>query len=495
VSGGRRLGAAAVAALAVVVTGALAVGVDARPAASEARSPFLGPRPLQTGVFPITLPESPLVLSRVRAAGTSVVRFVLNWQQVAVRRPTSSAVARDPSFSGYDWHGMDDAVRWAAASGLQPVMSVLHPPSWAADMPPKVPHGPWNVDAEAFADFVYAAATRYNGLYAGLPRVRYWVVWNEPNFARYLNPQFVDGKPQGGHLYRPILNAAADAIHAARRDNVVVAGATGPFTQWTPSRRERWGVGPLTFLRTLLCLSAKLKPTCSERAKFDVWAHNPYTSGGPQHEAARPADVSLGDLPEMRAVLDAAVKHKKIVSRKAPKFWVTEFSWDTSPPDREGVPKGLHARWVAEALYQAWRSGVSLFIWWSLRDQPYPSMPWQAGLYFNGGTDLSQDRPKPALQAFRFPFVAYLRGGAVFTWGRTVGGRRARVRIEQRFGSVWRSLGVVRTNRFGIFSRTFVTSGRGHLRARELGRAETSRTFSLTRPKDRFFYPFGDFHP
>jgi len=52
---------------------------------------------------------------------------------------------------------------------------------------------------------------------------------------------------------------------------------------------------------------------------------------------------------------------------------VTEFSWDTTPPDPKGVPVQLEARWVPQALYQAWKSGVSFFNWGGLRDQPMVS--------------------------------------------------------------------------------------------------------------------------
>jgi hypothetical protein len=75
----------------------------------------------------------------------------------------------------------------------------------------------------------------------------------------------------------------------------------------------------------------------------------------------------------MRAVLKAAYKRGMIESRGLPRFWVTEFSWDSAPPDPDGLPLRLHARWTAEALYRIWRSGVSLVTWLQLRDQPWVS--------------------------------------------------------------------------------------------------------------------------
>jgi hypothetical protein len=372
------------------------------------------------------------------------------------------------------------------------MLTLFDPPSWAADRAPTDPFGPQNVDLTALGDFAHAAATRYSGRFGDVPRVPYWVVWNEANLGRYLNPQFVNGKPEGGVVYRALVNTTARAIHAVRADDLVIAGATAPFTAWTKNTKVRWGMGPLQFMRTMLCLSPKLKPTCSARTEFDVWSHHPYTSGGPTHHAFRAEDVSLGDLPEMKAVLDAAIRYHRIVSRRRPQFWVTEFAWDTNPPDHGGVPSSLAARWTAEALYRMWSSGVTLATWYAMRDGPYPSYPFQGGLYFRG-KKTALDRPKPSWEAFRFPFVAYKRAHGVFVWGRTPTSRAGRVRIDQQAGSSWRLARILAANRYGVFTGTVPRSGSGPLRAQFGG--ETSNAFSLSRPKDRFFYPFGDWHP
>ena len=146
-------------------------------------------------------------------------------------------------------------------------------------------------------------------------------------------------------------------------------------------------VAPLKFMRQLLCLSAGKSPkaVCRKRVRFDVWAHHPYTSGGPMHHANGKDDVSLPDLWKMKVLLDAAVRTGNLASRGPVRFWVTEFAWDTSPPDPKGVPEQLHARWVAEALYRMWSQGVSLVTWFQVRDQPFTSStPFQSGLYFRG---------------------------------------------------------------------------------------------------------------
>ena len=459
----------------------------------NARRAPAGSASIETGLYVTSV--SSLEYARARRAGARLVRLGLAWSQVASARPATREEARDPGYAGYAWADLDRQVRLARANGLEPLITVVFPPPWAADGPPKKPHGPWNVDAAAFADFARAAAARYSGSYGGLPRVRYWMAWNEPNLGTYLNPQFRGGQPYGGVVYRALLNPFADAIHAVRRDNFVIAGGTAPFTAWSPNRKQRWGTSPLAFMRNLLCLSRSLKRSCTARAKFDIWAHHPYTTGGPFHKAFARDDVSLGNLSEMRAVLNAGVREGRILSRGRPRFWVTEFSWDTKPPDPGGVPATLHARWVSEAMYSMWRAGVSAVIWLQLRDLPFPASPFQAGLFYNSGNNPARDRPKPAFQAFRFPFVAYPARRRIDVWGRTAAGVPGRVEIQQRIGSTWRRLTVLLTNRSGIFAGRIASAARGDVRARHLATREVSRAFALRGTKDRRYYPFGSWHP
>jgi hypothetical protein len=309
------------------------------------------------------------------------------------------------------------------------------------------------------------------------------MAWNEPNLVFWLQPQFVGGKPYSPVLYRTMLNAFADAVHGVHADNVVIAGGTAPFTS-ADGTTEQWGVGPLAFLRDVLCLGKNLKPVCSARAKFDVWAHHPYTSGGPSHHANFPDDVSLGDLPKLKAVLDAGVRTHRIVSHGRPRFWVTEFSWDTSPPDPQAVPLALQSRWVSEAMYTMWRNGVSLVTWFTLLDQPYPDSPYQSGLYFVNG------KPKPTLTAFRFPFVALKAGNRLRLWGRTPLSKPGRIVVQKRTGA-WRTVAVLRADRYGIFNATRRFAS-GVYRARF--NAASSLAFSTTEPPDKFYRPFGTPH-
>ena len=107
----------------------------------------------------------------------------------------------------------------------------------------------------------------------------------------------------------------------------------------------------------------------------------------------------------MHALLLAAKRQGTVVSNGQPAFWVTEFSWDTKPPDPKGVPQRLHARWVSEALFRMWSAGVSAVIWFRLQDDPLRVSPYQSGFFTTNG------QAKYSLEAFRFPFVAFEREG------------------------------------------------------------------------------------
>jgi hypothetical protein len=448
-------------------------------------------RPLLTAIQAPTAggAEGSKGLERIRAAGATVTRINVRWPAVtSLGRPRRP---EDPGDPAYRWDDIDRAVTMAKAQGLEPLPTIHDAPRWAQEHPDDhAVLGPNRPHPREFASFARAAAERYSGRWEGLPRVRYWMVWNEPNLNTHFRPQIVRGRPFSPIWYREAVNAFADAVHAVHRSNRVVAGGLAPFTI---DNGFFLSVAPLRFMRELLCMSKgeRPRPDCRRVTKFDVWSHHPYTSGGPTHDASSPDDVSLGDLDEMQSLLRAAQRAGRIESSGRVRLWVTEFSWDTSPPDPRGVPLRLHARWVAEALYRSWAAGVELVTWFLLRDEPFGSSPYQSGLYHRGRS-IAEDRPKPALQAFRFPFVALSEAGRVYVWGRTPAGQPGRVIVERAFRGGWQKLGVVTTSRHGIFQRRFrSTSDRGYLRARMLGTGEQARPFALQGIADKFFNPFG----
>jgi hypothetical protein len=190
----------------------------------------------------------------------------------------------------------------------------------------------------------------------------------------------------------------------------------------------------------------------------------------------------------MAKVLRAAVKQGRVISRRPVQFWVTEFGWDTNPPDPQGVPVALQARWISEGLYRMWKAGVSVASWFGMRD---------GGRFADGlfsicpqdPTNLACDRPKLSFRSFRFPFVAFRRAhGRIYIWGRTPGSRAGKVVVEQRRHGKFRRVVKLKTDRWGIFSRTLrgrtIRRAHGNLRARLADGSVRSLAFSLKRPAD-----------
>jgi hypothetical protein len=373
-----------------------------------------------------------------RALGASFVRVYVAWNVVAPTQPHDPSSFADPA---YRWAPVDKQLRLAVAHGLTPLVDILALPAWAGvAVPGSTVQAP---SPTALAAFASAAAQRYSGRVAGLPRIRYWQVWNEPNLPKYLAPQRIGGVPFSPGWYRSMVNAFAAAVKRVSPQNLVVAGALTPF-------KQRDGVAPLEFTRDLFCLNPDLTKRCSTKVSVDVWAVHPYTFGGPTHKAANPDDLSLGNLPELRATLKAAAASGNLAGHVALQTWTTEFCWASNPPISGGVPGTVLTRWTAEALYRMWQNGITNVIWFQLYDLG-PDGDYHCGLYKARRADGTAAR-KGAAAAFRFPFVAYSAGPQMTLWGRTPGSRPATVQIQALVGGKWQTVGSVHADAHGMFS-------------------------------------------
>jgi len=358
---------------------------------------------------------------------------------------------------------------------------VWRAPGWA-ERSTKGEAGTRDPDPVAFGDFARQLALRYRN-------VHYWEAWNEPNLDHFLSPQIRHRHRYSPGLYRHLLDQFWLGVHSVDANAHVAAGGLA----------RRYKIPPLQFIRDVFCLNDRLKAVGSCPVHLDAWSHHPYTNGGPFKKQGSPDGVSMGDLPRMRKTLTAAaVSGNALPAKKSIPFWISEFSWDTDRPDPDAVPMALHARWVSEALYQAWRSGVTLFVWHQLRDRPFPSTQYQSGLYFCGKASTRDDvnskcaqtgyyvhdRPKTgSVLSFRFPFVAYAANGHVKVWGRTADGRQHQVVIERKVSGKWRSVRTLQADGHGILSGKWRSSDRKHVyRARVPGGAH-SNGFSLKKPR------------
>ena len=452
---------------------------------------FLDPGQISHQSFAV--PPS-VAMDKTAEAGGTYVRIYLYWSAVAPTTKPSDQT--DPN--AYDWAegGLQANVNAAHTAGLRVMLNVRSAPAYAQRGKPDG-RGTHDPSPAMLANFIKAATARF-------PDVHLWGIWNEPNSPQFLTPQYRNGKLVSPTLYKNLLKAAAPAVYNGHPLNKIVAGETSPFGHKPPQGHNP---GPLAFLRKLLCMSGRSSPkptSCNPHLKADYWTTHPYTSGSPWRHAFSADDVSFGDVPAWKRLVSRAVKARHLRNRSGGKnvgYWLDEFSWDTKPSDPEAVPVQLHARWTAEALYRSWTFGVGALLWGQLRDYPLAAAPYQSGLYYCDTTpkiadactpnvNPQPDSAKPALRAFKFPFVAYASNGRIKIWGRTPQSNSVPVVIQRRTSSGWKHFANASPDGNGIFAKSISSRRKtGFLRATVA--SYESQRFSLVRPKERFVNPFG----
>lgn len=411
--------------------------------------------PLRLGFFDPILGDPVAGASwrnRARSLGADTVRYMVIWSDVAQQRPADATRPDDPA---YKWDTLDTTVKVLTERGVTLILNPTSPPPWSRRTEPVGEHtNAWDPDPGAYRQFATALARRYSGNFEDpsnpavtLPRVRYWQVWNEPNLPSNLNPQWRDGKPYAPGLYRELLNAFFAGVKAIDDRNVVVTAGLGPFGDPRPGGR----IMPVRFWRQLL----------ASKTRFNVWSHHPYGVREPSSPALNGDDATIPDIYKIRRVIESARRRGKLVSRDRPASWVTEVSYDSSPPDPDGVPAKTHARWLEQAFYILWKQGVSRITWFRIVDQP-PGPSYgrtnQSGVFLTDGT------PKPAATAFRFPFVAERQGRReVRLWGRAP--ESGTLVISRRARGRWVTLKRLRVRRHEVFDRRTTLVGNVPLKA------------------------------
>src|SRR5215216_3044626 len=94
-----------------------------------------------------------------------------------------------------------------------------------------------------------------------------------------------------------------------------------------------------------------------------------------------------------------------VTSERVPSFrfeflkriWLTEYGYQTNPPDRFGVSRSVQAKYVAQAALRAKSARfVDVLIHFVVRDEPQLS-GWQSGLFSAAGV------VKPSFNSFMLP--------------------------------------------------------------------------------------------
>lgn len=385
-------------------------------------------------------------MAALRWLGADYVRISAEWKLEApdpggARTPPGFA-AGDPAASdpaAYDSPAMlalDRAVRAAAHAGLQVMVDpAFSAPLWATrQRPPSANAGdPWfnsDIDIRQLVDWEAMLARRYNGSFtppgegAPLPRASAFTLWNEPNGAGFLRPQWDHGVAVSADWYRRLVDAAYPAIKRAAPSAAVLIGNTSDAGG--DAETGSGGVPPLEFVRRLACVDAQLQPihegACSHfrAVPADGFAHHPYERSAPPWVPSGPESagwVQMGDLGKLQSLLDALVAMHRLAPG-AVNLWLTEQGYESNAQlaDRPWT-EAQQADLNADSEYLAWRDQqVASFSQFLLRDtltrqtlalrartgDPRAQAPgtWTTGLERQDGA------AKPALAMFRSPIVA-----------------------------------------------------------------------------------------
>jgi hypothetical protein len=345
--------------------------------------------------------------------GAKLVRYMVNWRQIAPRKPRHPA---NPGDRAYDWSSADAVLGALHAHRIGVLATLYRTPPWASARrrPRDVP-----ASRSSLAAFALAVARRY-------PWLRLWEVWNEPNLSTFL-------LPVSPRLYvQRLLNPTLVALHAANPANRVAGGATSP-------RGTATGLSPVAFMRGMRAAHARL----------DVYSHHPY----PVTPRERPFGFAHGVCRFCKGVLTLAnlpvlVREvKRDFGRK--RIWLTEYGNQTNPPDPYGVSWARQAQYVAEAALRVETSPlVDMLVQFMVEDEPQLG-GWQSGLFTARGV------VKPSFNSFRLPIAeAARRGRRTTIWGqvRPGSGRRQYV-LQRRLAGRWLPVG-----------RPTLTDGRGSYR-------------------------------
>jgi hypothetical protein len=344
-------------------------------------------------------------LDEARGLGVDLIKVQVNWNAVAPggRRKPSGFDGRDPAqYPG--WARYDETIAAIKARGLK-VMFTLAPPApgWATAKRGDS-RGIYRPNAREFGQFAEAAARRY-------PGVDVWSLWNEANHADHLQPQSTkSGRPVAPHIYKAMVREAVKGLRrGGATHDPILFGEIMPIGR--PARGPKRNMKPLTFLRSFF----QGKPISG----LGGLAYHPYTRpAGPLNPEPTRNDATIRSLGRVVRVLDQARASGKLRSKKKLPIWITEFGFQTNPPDPDfGSPIArVPTFWSLSELWFAYSNRrVKSISQYTMDDQAGSSANWQSGLRFANGaakSDIYENFRLPILVRQLGPGAVEVRGAA-----------------------------------------------------------------------------------
>lgn len=402
------------------------------------------------------LGDDPAVAMReIKALGVDVVRTNIAYYRIYrnsdQRRKPRDFDARDPNSPHYDWSATDRLIRLANENGIRVLATVTGPgPHFTSGRPNRCRSVPCSIypKASGFGAFVQAVAKRYRG------QIDYYSIWNEPNIGRWIRPQTKRRGGRGlwkeGIIYRRLWKAGYKQIarYDRRHRNRVLFGEVAAIAD------------PLPMLRTALCLdrrnrplrgSARRRAKCGNFKRLNIAgiAVHPYNQGGfgrrgPRTSTRSGTALPIAYMPRLHRLTKAAVKRKRIRPRGR-RVYITEYGYQTRPPDRNGVSPRNQARFINETDRLTYGDGLVRMVGQYELVDVREAREYNSGLRFAGGAR------KPSYAAYRMPIVVTRRSTRrVEVYGQVrPGGGRKLVRIQILRGGKWKTVRRKRTNERG----------------------------------------------
>ena len=374
-------------------------------------------------------------LDELERLGVDRLRATVLWKAVAPQpgsRARPAFDAADPaSYPPGSFNRYDVLVAEAAVRGLKVNFNVTGPaPLWATKPAPRDDIADtFEPSPREFGQFVTALGRRYSGQWpAGehpqptstIQRVDYWSIWNEPNHSGWLTPQWSrdgGGFERAASLYRELAGAAYGALVATGHgQDTILVGETAP--KGDRSKGIKRYMEAMTFVRALYCVNRRLRPLQGARARtLDCpanprnfreqnpalfaatgYAHHPYDLLlPPRFKHPRANWVTLANLPRLTRTLDRIFR--RYGSNRRLPLYLTEYGYQTNPPDPLGVSWRRQAAYLNQAEYMSFRNPrvrtLSQFLLED--DDPRIAASFQSGLRSRSG------KKKPAYRAYRLP--------------------------------------------------------------------------------------------
>jgi hypothetical protein len=439
-----------------------------------------------------------LRLDEMKALGVDVVKIRIDWRGVA---PSPNSKKKPAGFTGDDstkypphaFTNYDGVLRAIVGRGLRPyVLLGGASPDWAGGKNGRGGHP----NAKEFGRFVRAIGSRYSGTFSPsamtsnpLPRVDLWSYWNEPDLAGWISPQYSNGIPVSAHIYRNLVYAGHDAMAASGHGgDQQLIGELLPFAREGHTSNK---VRPIRFLREVACVDGSYHPYKGQAAKDrgctnyrklpgTGLADHPYTlSGGPDVGNPNHDDAGIGELGRLVAALDKLSQAHRLESQRMP-VWISEFGFQTNPPDQYAAPIKNVPGYLGEAEWLAYRNPrVASYSQYPLVDDPLDSGSFQSGLRTGSGK-----KKDGVYKAFQLPlFVKRRSDNTVEVFGGVragAPGQQVTIQSKPKGGDFTKlSGGTVQLGAQGYFDRVFTLSNAANRQYRFLYSNVKSRSANV----------------